>query len=128
MIENFCRDVSTNVCRDVSNNLCCDMSKNACCDVLNNFCRDVSTHFCRDVSTNFYRDTYGPPYISDNVRVSKERFDHLYSLLEERIGKRDTRFGSSQQPLSYSCRLRCMTVSNIIKDVCDAMYDVLSPM
>ena len=79
--------------------------------------------------------------------MSKERFDHLYSLLEEKIGKRDTRFrtsiparqrlvvtlrylatGSSQQTLSYSFRLGRMTVSNIIKDVCDAIYDVLSPI
>ncbi len=81
------------------------------------------------------------------LRMSKERFDHLYSLLEPKIAKKDTRFrrciparqrlvialrylatGSSQQTLSYSFRIGRITVSNIIKEVCEAIYDVLSPI
>eukprot|EP00795_Rhopilema_esculentum_P001769 gene1769-16252_t len=36
--------------------------------------------------------------------------------------------GSSQQTPSYSFRVACITVSNIIKKVCEAIYDVLTPI
>ena len=78
--------------------------------------------------------------------MSKERFEHLLSLLENRIKKQETRFrksisarerlvitlrflasGSSQQTLSYAFRHGRSTISSIIQDVCDAIYEILSP-
>ena len=80
--------------------------------------------------------------------MSKERFDHLLGLLrEKKITKKDTvlreaitaeerlaitlRYltsGISQQDLCWSFRVGRTTVSNILKEVCTAIYDVLSPM
>ena len=72
------------------------------------------------------------------MRMSMERFEHLFSLVEDRITKQDTRsrkalsprkrlvvtlgylaIGCSQQTLCYSFRIGRTTVSHIIKDVCD---------
>ena len=79
------------------------------------------------------------------LRMSKERFDHLLSLVREKITKKNTimreaisaeerlvitiRYlssGMSQQDLCYSFRVGRTTVSNIIKETCVAIYDVLS--
>ena len=79
--------------------------------------------------------------------MSKERFDHLLSLVREKITKKDTRLreaitaeerlvitlrylsaGMLQQDLCYSFRIGRTTVSNILKEVCDTIYDVLSPI
>eukprot|EP00112_Aurelia_sp_Birch-Aquarium-sp1_P024049 Seg7421.1 transcript_id=Seg7421.1/GoldUCD/mRNA.D3Y31 product="Protein ANTAGONIST OF LIKE HETEROCHROMATIN PROTEIN 1" protein_id=Seg7421.1/GoldUCD/D3Y31 len=79
--------------------------------------------------------------------MSKERFDHLFSLLEERIKKQNTRLrkavsprerlvitlrylatGCSQQTLSYAFRVGRSTISYIIKEVCEAIYDLLAPI
>ena len=81
------------------------------------------------------------------VRMSKERFDHLLSLVKERITKKDTNMreaitakerlvitlrylsaGMSQQTLCYNFRVGRTTVSNIVSEVCTALYDELSPM
>lgn len=81
------------------------------------------------------------------LRMSKERFDHLFSLLEERIKKQNTRLrkavsprerlvitlrylatGCSQQTLSYAFRVGRSTISYIIKEVCEAIYDLLAPI
>ena len=79
------------------------------------------------------------------LRMSKERFDHLLSLLRKQIAKKDTRLreavsaeerlvitlrylsqGMSQVTLCYNFRVGRQTVSNIVKEVCDALHDVLS--
>ena len=81
------------------------------------------------------------------VRMSKERFDHLLSLLRERITKKETKMreaitaeerlvitlrylsvGMSQQTLCYNFRVGRTTVSNILREVCIALYDVLCPI
>ena len=80
------------------------------------------------------------------VRMSKERFDHLLNLVRDKITKKDTRMreaisaeerlvitlrylasGMSQQDLCWSFRVGRTTVSNILKEVCDAIFEVLSP-
>ena len=79
------------------------------------------------------------------LRMSKERFDHLLSLVREKITEKDTRLreaitaeerlvitlrylsaGMSRQDLCYNFRVGRATVSNILKEVCDAIYNVLS--
>ena len=79
--------------------------------------------------------------------MSVERFDHLLSLLDSRISKRDTNFrksisarerlvitirflssGSSQQSLSFSFVHGRSTISKILQEVCDAIYEVLAPL
>ena len=79
------------------------------------------------------------------LRMSKERFEHLYSLVEAKIKKKDTNFrkaiparqrlvialrylatGCSQQTLSYSFRVGRTTISNILTEVCSAIYEALS--
>ena len=81
------------------------------------------------------------------LRMSKERFDHLLNLLREKITKKDTKLreaitaeerlvitlrylsaGMSQQTLCYNFRIGRTTVSNIVSEVCIALYDVLSPI
>ncbi|XP_065067590.1 putative nuclease HARBI1 [Rhopilema esculentum] len=81
------------------------------------------------------------------LRISLERFDHLHSLLEKEIKKKDTHFrkaistreklvltlrylatGCPQQNLSYSFRVGRATVSNIVRETADAIYKVLSPI
>ena len=81
------------------------------------------------------------------VRMSKERFDHLLNMVREKITKKNTRMreaisaeerlvitlrylasGMSQQDLCYSFRVGRTTASNIVSDVCVALYDVLSPI
>ena len=76
-----------------------------------------------------------------------ERFDHLLSLVKDRIQKQNTRFcksisaeerliitlrflcsGSSQQSLSYAFRHGRSTISEIVKEVCVAIYHVLAPL
>ena len=79
--------------------------------------------------------------------MSKDRFDHLLSLIEEEIQKKRSNFrtgvcpreklvvtlrylatGCSQQNLSYSFRLSRATISNSVRDTCDAMYNILPPV
>ena len=79
--------------------------------------------------------------------MSKERYDHLHELVQPLITKKDTHFrksissqerliitlrylstGCSQQSLSYAFRVGRSTVSEIIKNTCDAIYQVLSPL
>ena len=81
------------------------------------------------------------------VRMSKERFDHLLSLIRDRITKKNTQMreaitagerllvtlrylatGMSQQTLCYNFRIGRTTASNIIREVCIALYDALSPI
>ena len=87
------------------------------------------------------------PSCSRYIRMSVERFDHLLSLLDSRISKRDTNFrksisarerlvitlrflssGSSQQSLSFSFVHGRSTISKILQEVCDAIYEVLAPL
>ena len=79
------------------------------------------------------------------LRMSKERFEHLYSLVEAKIKKTDTNFpkaiparqrlvialrylatGCPQQTLSYSFWVGRTTISNILTEVCSAIYEALS--
>ena len=79
--------------------------------------------------------------------MSPERFDHLMSLIRDKISKKDTRFrecisaeerlvitlrylsqGMSQFTLCYSFRVGRIIVSNIVKEVCNAIHKVLSPI
>ena len=79
------------------------------------------------------------------LRMSKERFDHLLGLLRDKIAKKDTNMreaitaeerlvitlrylsaGMSQQDLCYNFRVGRTTVSNILKEVCSTIFDVLS--
>ena len=79
--------------------------------------------------------------------MSKERFDHLFSLLSEHLIKHTTKFrkpvparerlvitlrylasGMSQQDLSYSFREGRATICNIIKKTCMIIIAVLSPI
>ena len=81
------------------------------------------------------------------LRMSPERFEHLFSMVGLSIEKKDTNYrksiparkrlvialrylaeGSSQQALSMSFRVGKSTVCKIVKEVCDAMYNVLSPI
>ena len=81
------------------------------------------------------------------IRMSKERFDHLLSLIREKITKKDTPMrkpisaeerliitlrylsaGMSQQTLSYNFRVGRTTISNILREVCQAIYEVLAPI
>ena len=81
------------------------------------------------------------------LRMSKERYDHLLGLICKKITKKDTvmreaitaeerlvitlRYlsaGMSQQTLCYNFRIGRITVSNILRDICIAIYDVLSPI
>ena len=74
------------------------------------------------------------------VRMSKERFDHLLSLVCDKIMKKDTQMrsaitaeerlliwlpylasGVSQQDLCWSFRIVKMTASNIVREVCVAI-------
>ena len=77
--------------------------------------------------------------------MSKERFDHLLSLIREKITKKDTsmckpisaeerliimlRYLSaemSQQTLSYNFRVGCTTISNILREVSQAIFPMLT--
>ena len=81
------------------------------------------------------------------IRMSKERFDHLLSLIREDIMKKDTPMrkaisaeerlvitlrylsaGHSHRSLSFSFRVGRTTVSSIITEVCQAIYRVLQPV
>ena len=76
--------------------------------------------------------------------MSPERFEHLLQLIGPKITKEDTRFrksipagerlaltlrflasGDSQKSLSFSYRMGTTTVSNIIKETCIALHEVL---
>ena len=78
------------------------------------------------------------------LRMSPDRFRHLLSTVEGLISKNDTNFrksvsaeerlvvtlrflatGDSQQSLSFSFRLGKSTVSRIISETCDAIYQSL---
>ena len=81
------------------------------------------------------------------MHISPERFDHLLSLVSPIISKASTNYrepisagaclaitvrflasDESQQSLSLSYRMGKSTVSYIIRETCDAIYSVLSPM
>ena len=76
--------------------------------------------------------------------MSPDRFDHLLGLVEPLITKQTTNFhqpisagerlsltlrflatGESQQSLSFSYRMGKSTVLNIVRETCDAIYEVL---
>ncbi|XP_066910825.1 putative nuclease HARBI1 [Clytia hemisphaerica] len=76
--------------------------------------------------------------------MTPSRFEHLLSLIQHRISKKTTRMrqpisarerlsvtlrflatGESQQSLSFSYRIGRTTVSNIISEVCQAIYECL---
>ena len=80
------------------------------------------------------------------LRMTKERFDHLLSLMREKNSKKGTKMpeaisaeerlvitlrylsqGMSQQTLCFNVRVGRQTVSNIVKEVCIALHDVLGP-
>ena len=80
------------------------------------------------------------------TRMSKERFDHLLTLISPKITKQDTHLrpakpaseklymtlqfladGRSQIGLSTSYRMGRSTVSEAISETCDAIYEALSP-
>ena len=79
--------------------------------------------------------------------MSKEIFYHLHHLIEPKIKKKDTRLrkcvcarerlvitlrylstGCSQQTLSFAFRLGRTTICRIVKEVCIALHEVLSPI
>ena len=81
------------------------------------------------------------------ISMSKERFNHLWSLIREDIPKKDTPMrkvisaeerlvitlrylsaGLSHRSLSFSFRVGRTTVSSILTDVCQAIYRVLQPV
>ena len=81
------------------------------------------------------------------IRMSKERFDHLLSLIRADITKKDTPMrkaisaeerlvitlrylsaGHSHRSLSFSFRVQRTIVSSIITEVCQAIYRVLQPV
>ena len=81
------------------------------------------------------------------VRMSKERFDDLVCMIRTKITKKDTQMrdaitaeerlfitlrylstGLSQQDLCYNFRVGRTIVSNILMEVCSAMFEVLSPI
>ena len=76
--------------------------------------------------------------------MSPEKFQHLLALVKPHIEKKDTNFrksippaerlaltlrylatGDSQQSLSFSFRIGKATVSKILAETCQAIYDVL---
>ena len=78
--------------------------------------------------------------------MSPDRFDHLLSLVEPAITKQNNyrqpisaverlcltiRFlasGDSQQSLSFAFRIGRSTVSGIIRETCEAIYNILAPI
>ena len=86
-------------------------------------------------------------YYYKYLRMSPERFEHLFNLVAPFITKQDTNYrnciparkrlvitlrylveGCSQQALSLSFRVGKSTVLTILREVCDALYNVLSPI
>ena len=78
------------------------------------------------------------------LRMTLDRFEHLFSLVEPLITKQDTNYrkciparkrlvitlrylGSSQQALSMTYRVGKSTVCSIVKHVCHAIYTALAP-
>ena len=83
-------------------------------------------------------------YFFRYFRMNPERFDHLLELVGDKIVKKDTRFrksisakerlavtlkflasGDAQQSISYSYRIGKSTVSKIIAETCEAIYQSL---
>ena len=79
--------------------------------------------------------------------MSPERFDHILSLIEPIVTKESTNFrepisagerisitlrflatGETQQSLSLSYRIGKATVSKVVRETSDAIYEVLSPI
>lgn len=79
--------------------------------------------------------------------MSPDHFDHLLSMVEPVITKAKTNYhepilaaerlfltirllasGDSQQSLSFAFRIGRSTVSGIIRETCEAIYDTLSPI
>ena len=77
--------------------------------------------------------------------MSPKRFDHLLGLVENSITKEDTNFrkaisagdrlavtlsflasGESQQSLSFSYLIGKSTLSRIIRETCDAIFEALA--
>ena len=86
-------------------------------------------------------------FIYRYLRMSPERFDALLCMVEPSIGKNRTNFrepisaaerlsltlrflatGESQQSLSFSYRVGKATVSKILRETSDAIYNALSPI
>lgn len=81
------------------------------------------------------------------LRMSRQTFDHLLSLVEHAITKKDTNMRAAISPglklvvtlhhladgATHSCiaqhyRLGRSTVSNIIYETCEALYSILQPI
>ena len=81
------------------------------------------------------------------LRMSKERFDHLLSMVRHKITKKNTQLresisaeerlvitlrylasGMAQQDLCWNFRIGRTTASNIVREVSIALYDVLHPI
>lgn len=81
------------------------------------------------------------------LRMSKQTFDHLLSLVAETLTKQDTNMrpaikpglklvvtlhhladGATQSCIAQHYRLGRSTVSNIIYETCDALYSILQPI
>ena len=79
--------------------------------------------------------------------MPKERFEHLHFLVEPLIKKQDTRFGKliptldrlviilrylssgcSQQNLSFNFSISGTTVSKIVAETCDTVYEAFAPI
>ena len=79
--------------------------------------------------------------------MSPDRFDHLLSLVEPAITKQNNNYrqpisaaerlcltirflasGDSQQSLSFAFRIGRSTVSGIIRETCEAIYNILAPI
>ena len=77
-------------------------------------------------------------------RMNPERFEHLLSLVKDKISKENTKFRTSistrerlvftiqflarrilPQSLSFAFRIGKATVSNILRETCEAIYDSL---
>ena len=86
-------------------------------------------------------------FIFSYLRKSKERFEHLHSLVEQLMKKQDRRFrksiptrerlvitlhylssGCLQQNLSLNFLIRRTTVSEFVAETCDAIYEALTPI
>ena len=80
------------------------------------------------------------------MRMSPEHCEHLLSLIKPLVTKETTNFresisagerlsitlrflvtGESQQSLSFAYRIGIATLSKIVQETCDAIYEVLAP-
>lgn len=82
--------------------------------------------------------------IKNFVRMSTQDFEHLVSLISQKVGKKDTTFreavtvrerlavtlrflatGDSYTSLQYLFKMSKCTISKIIPEVCDALIETL---